>query len=290
MILITTADYRLPTHTQPLGPGLAQKVLMFLGQPPAAPSLAALDALLAAYTTRVPWESASRIVKRYRTPLQIDRPRWPSEFWNDAMRLGTGGTCFESNYAFFSLLRFLGYDGYLTINNMGESIGCHTALVIRLNGVPHLVDVGLPLYAALPLPAGTAPTRRECSLHTYTATPLTPGQVMITRDRHPRTDCFTLVDAPVDDAAYRRATLNDYGDGGLFLDRVIINRIVDGRICRFGGEYPYQLELFHEGDKTFYYLGEDPQNVAEQVGQRFGLDAHLLHLALEAVRQAEQGY
>lgn len=285
MILITTADFRTSGTTPALGPGLAHKVLAYLGVPAAPPTLAALAALVTAYTTRVPWESASRIVKRARTGQQIDCPRWPAEFWGDAMRLGTGGTCFESNYAFFSLLRFLGYEGCLTINNMHEAIGCHTALVIHLDGQRYLVDVGLPIYAPLPLPTSNVPVLHQTALHTYSVTAsAVPNLLVITRDRHPRPDCFTLVDLPVDDAAYRRATVNDYGSEGLFLDRVILSRVIDGAIWRFYGEEPpYQLERFRDGDKTFYYLGEDRAAAAEQVAAHFGFDWQTLHQALEAV-------
>ncbi|MDX1993311.1 MAG: arylamine N-acetyltransferase [bacterium] len=283
MILLTTIDLQIPTTTPPLGPGLAHKVLQYLGQKPQAPSLAALDALVTAYTRRVPWESASRIVKRANAPLLIDRPRWPAEFWGDAMRLGTGGTCFESNYAFFSLLRFLGYEGHLTINNMGETVGCHTAIVITLEGQPYLVDVGLPIYLPLPLDP-TQTTHRATVFHTYSATPLGSGHYRIERDHHPRPDCFTLIDTPIEDATYRAATMTDYSEHGLFLDRVIVNRVVDGYIWRFASEQaPYQLEVFQNGEKTFFYLGDDPSTAAEKVARQFNLDETLLRTALQSL-------
>ncbi len=280
MILLTTLDLQIPTTTPPLGPALAQKILNYLSVEAAPPSLAALDALVSAYTRRVPWESASRIVKKAASPLLLDRPRWPAEFWSDAMRLGTGGTCFESNYAFFSLLRFLGYDGYLTINNMGETVGCHTAMVIYLDDVRYLVDVGMPIGIPLPIHP-TQKTERTSEFHTYTATPIDVHHYLIKRDRHPRADCFTFVDLPVDDVAYRAATTADYGENGLFLDRVIINRIADGKIWRFTSEQPpYQLECFDEGDRTYFYLGEDAAEAAEKVGWRFTMDVDTLRQAM----------
>ena len=48
-----------------------------------------LEALLAAYYRRVPWESVFRIVRRAENPT----PRWPDLFWRDAMTRGGGGTC-----------------------------------------------------------------------------------------------------------------------------------------------------------------------------------------------------
>ena len=63
------------------------------------------------------------------------------------MALGTGGTCYESNYSFFGLLRRLGYTGYLTLNDIGGAVGCHSAIVILLGGQKYLVDVGFPVHA-----------------------------------------------------------------------------------------------------------------------------------------------
>lgn len=250
----------------------------------AAPSPALLDALVAAYVRTVPWESAFRIARRARTPDPADCPRWPETFWRDAIERGGGGTCFESNYAFFALLLALGFRGYLTINNMGESIGCHTAIVIELDGARRLADVGLPLHVPLPLAAEV--TRREGPLHSYTVQPEADNRYTITRDRHGSPYCFMLVDEPVDDAAYRAATANDYGPDGLFLNRVIVSKIIDGRLWRFNSEeQPPQLQRF-DGETRVNLLIEG--DVAAAVAGRFGMDAETVRAALKAV-EAQTG-
>ncbi|MCY3780143.1 MAG: arylamine N-acetyltransferase, partial [Chloroflexi bacterium] len=142
-----------------LSPQLTERVLQRLGYSRApAPDLATLRQLLALYTRTVPWESASRIVRRAQHEETADCALMGAAFWESHFTFGTGGTCYESNYAFFGLLLRLGYEGYLTINDMGASIGCHSAIVILLDGLKHLVDVGLPLYAILPLREGLEST------------------------------------------------------------------------------------------------------------------------------------
>lgn len=262
---------------------LVTRVLGYLNVKPGRPSLALLDSLVTAYTRIVPWESASRIARRAATPNTTDCPRWPGEFWQSAIEHGTGGTCFESNYAFFHILQSLGFEGYLTVNNMGEKIGCHTALVILVEGRRYLVDVGLPLYVPIPLDE-QAVTARESEFHTYTITPQAEGRYLVGRDRHPRPDCYTLVDVPVGDADYRAATTADYGVNGLFLDQVIFNRVVEGRIWRFAGEHPpYHLESFNNEDKTYHFIGEDPLRAAEAVARKFGADDTIIRAALNAI-------
>lgn len=262
-----------------------QAVLDYLGVAQAAPSVALIDQLLTAYTQKVAWESASRIVRRANTGATEDCPRWPDEFWQTAIRLGTGGTCFESNLAFFALLRALDFEGYLTINNMGEQIGCHTAIVILIEGQKWLVDVGLPIYAALPLDE-TQPNSRETPLLNYRTVPIGDHRFEIERSPHPRPNAFTLIDRPMDAVPYREATTRDYGAGGLFLDKVVINKVVGGQAWRFNSsEQPLHLEQFVDGVRVDHALEGDWDAVGAMVGARFGIAPEIVQGALKVVAE-----
>lgn len=263
----------------PLSEELTRDILAHLGVVADTPTLRLLDELIVAYTQRVPWESASRIAKRARTAETVDCPRWPEEFWRATLRDGTGGTCFESNYAFFSLLRALGYEGYLTINDMHDDIGCHTAIIVLLDGEKWLTDVGMPLY--LPVPFG--PERggqRETLFHTYTVQPEGEGVYTILRDRHPAPYCFTLHDRPIADDAYRTATAADYEPTGNFNDRVIVTKVMKGEIWRFNGVNPPLMESFVGGGRKVHPVGND---VAATVADRFALDRATVQASLDAV-------
>jgi arylamine N-acetyltransferase len=248
---------------------------------PSPPTLDLLDALIAAYTRSVPWESAFRIAKSTRTPDAENCPRWPDEFWDDALARGGGGTCFESNYAFFSLLRALGYEGYLTINNMDQVVGCHAAIMLRVNGRRWLVDAGLPLYVPLPIDPSTT-TQRPSPFHTYTVRPDGKGRYQIERTQHLKRNCYTLIDTPVPNAAYRAATTADYGVEGFFLHRVIVYKVVRGQVWRFNSaETPLHLESFQDGKRTDHPLDGD---VAQVVAGHFGMDVTTVRAALAATR------
>ena len=100
-------------------------------------------------------------------------------------------------------------------------------------GVRYVVDAGLPLYAAVPLPTGDLPAMASSAWLTYTARPTAPGRVLIEQRPHPRPQAFELIDGAVSPESYRNATTADYGAGGLFLDRVIVKKIVGDDIWRF---------------------------------------------------------
>lgn len=261
---------------------LARQIMDFLGVANGQRTgVELLDDLVTAYTQRVPWESASRIVKKSRRQGEKDSvcARWPDEFWRSSMELGTGGTCFESNYAFLALLQALGYDGYLTVNNMEESIGCHSAIIVGIEDRPWLVDAGFPLYVPLPLdPAG--PTQRRSTFHQYRVLPNGSASYIVERSHHPQPYCFTLINNPVPELAYRQVLSDDYSPQGLFLDRVIVNKVVGGHICRFnGGELPYKLERFRRDYTDTCPLGNDP---AHEIASYFSLDEQLVRQALKA--------
>jgi arylamine N-acetyltransferase len=260
---------------------LRDRVLFYLDCPAGRPGLRALNQLIAAYVQKVPWESVFRIAKQRRTPRLAERPRWPEEFWADAIDHGGGGTCFESNYAFLALLRALGYEGYLTINNMGASIGCHTAIVLLLAGQKRLVDVGIPLHTSLRIRAEQA-TRTPSYFHTYTVRPCATGVYEIERSHHPKRNVYTLLDQPISDQTYRAALTQDYSDQGLFLDRVIINKVIEGKLWRFSSsDRPLQLEAFDPTGKTEVLLPESL--LARRLASYFAMDRAVIEAALAGI-------
>lgn len=255
-------------------------ILNYLDCPKKSPSLRYLNILLHNYIRKVPWESVSRIVKRHKTFETRDCPRWPDEFWHDAMQYGLGGTCFESSLAFFSLLTAVGYEGYLTVNDMGDSRACHAAIVILIDGKKYLVDNTIPVHSAVQLnPQKT--TRRETKLTNYTIRPLQINKYQVERSHHPHRYAFTLIDTPISIADYKAIVENDYTETGHFLQSVVMVKVIGEKTWRFFSDIkPYRLENFdREGKKEIFIepeslpanLGEVFQMPADQIFEAFSL-------------------
>lgn len=281
-IILSMIDERYMTDTKPLSKAMTHKVLKRLGISKDAPAtLHTLEKLIHQYTRVVPWESASRIVRRDQNKKLSKCPVFGKKFWDSALAYGTGGTCYESNYAFYTLLIRMGYEGYLTVNNMGDNVGCHTAIVILLDGEKYLVDVGLPIFVPLPL-RKKENTVIENEFYTYTVESLGYNKYDIWRDPHPNRNAFTLLDKPVDDTHYREVTTNDYlPDSGLFLDKVVINKIIAGNLWRFNSRnLPLHMEKFVDGIRHDYALTHDH---ADQLAQKFKIERDILANALEAL-------
>jgi len=267
------------TDTGPLPDSLSQQILRHFGfdsSPP--PTLQTLEQLVARYTRAVPWESASRIARRARHTESADCVLLGEAFWESHFAHGTGGTCYESNYAFFGLLRRVDFEGYLTINDMGETVGCHSAIVVLLDGCKYLVDVGLPLYAILPLREGLE-SNAESHFMRYTAKPLAEGRFEIWRSVPRDERVFQLNDKPVGEAEYRAVTLHDYRhDGGQFLNEVVIRKVLNDQLWRFNSNVqPFVLQQFVNGERRDHAMGDDP---AGELAGKFGIARAVLAEAM----------
>ena len=269
--------YNLLMDTSPLSPELVQQILRLWGLAAASPTVPFLEQLISAYVRHVPWETASRMVHKANCSDWQTCARLGAAFWQENLAQGTGGTCFESNYAFFSLLRALGYEGYLTINDMGETVGCHTALVLTIDGEKWLADVGIPLYVPIRLDAAAA-VHRESSFHLYTVTPLSDNRYQIERSNHPKPIIFTLIDQPVPDVIYRQATIHDYGPDGLFLNRLIITKIIDPYAWLYNPwESQDNILNFHRESRGTLPLGDNKTGI---LANHFQMDETIVKQAL----------
>ncbi|MBT5774977.1 MAG: alpha/beta hydrolase fold domain-containing protein, partial [Dehalococcoidia bacterium] len=163
--------------------------LEFLEVQRAAPSRQFLARLQRAYKVRVPWETASRVVRASEVRELEERPRRPPEFWALAMEQGSGGTCFESNYAFWALLRGLGFEVALHVNDMPQDqlIACHSSLVVAVDGERYLADVGMGMQLVALAPAWEigAVAARARGLEAAASVPAGPEMARVEERRVP---------------------------------------------------------------------------------------------------------
>jgi len=261
-----------------LSGALVKDILDYLDCPSMAPTLRYLNRLIQAYIRKVPWESVSRIVKRHTTLDTKDCPRWPEEFWHEAMRDGFGGTCYESSLAFYSLLMALGYEGYLTVNDMGETRGCHAAIVLLLNGHKYLVDITIPVHVAVRI-APQKIVRRNTAFHNYTIRPVQENKFEVERSHHPRRNAFTIIDVPVSLADYRKIVENDYWETGYFLSSVVMVKVAGNKTWRFFSDHqPYRLESFNRAGKEETFM--EPETLPYALAEVFKIPEDKISAAL----------
>lgn len=263
-------------------------ILAYLGLPLKAPTLRYLNRLIHTYIRRVPWESVSRIVKRRATPETKNCPRLPEEFWSDALEHGFGGTCYESSLAFYSLLRWLGYEGYLTVNDMGESRGCHASITILIGRQKYLVDITIPVHTAVRINPRRV-TRRRTPLYNYAIHPVRKNVYEVTRSHHPKRIAFTLIDIPVSLPDYHVIVQNDYLETGHFNRSVVMNKVIKNKTTRFlSDNKPYKLERFNRHGKR-----ETPlqiETLPRALAKIFKIPEDKIAVALSHIQEAKMSH
>jgi arylamine N-acetyltransferase len=130
-----------------------EEILEALDLPRAGPGLGYLRSVFARFNERVPFETASKIVRNAEVAKLRDKPRRPPVFWADHLARGTGGTCYARAAAFEALLAGLGFSCRAVLGRV-ESDFDHAALLVAADGREWIADAGFPLPAILPCREG----------------------------------------------------------------------------------------------------------------------------------------
>jgi arylamine N-acetyltransferase len=121
------------------------------------PSHRYLERLFGRFNARVPFETASKILRDADVSNPTEKPRVPDVFWNDFLESGTGGTCYARVAAFDALLSSLGFSTRIAFGRVQVDFD-HAALFVALGGGEWIADVGFPLPALLPARGGEVET------------------------------------------------------------------------------------------------------------------------------------
>jgi len=200
------------------------------------------------------------------------------------MRYGFGGTCFESSLAFYSLLMVLGYEGYLTVNDMGESRGCHAAIIILLHGQKFLVDITIPVHTAVRIDPQRI-VRRRTLLFDYKILPTAENKYEVERSHRPSKNLFTLIDIPVSLTDYLVVVEDDYTEeNGRFLKSVVMVKVVNEKGQRFfSDQKPYKLESFDRAGRMEKFI--EPETLPQFLAEFFQLPEDSISRALSWISE-----
>jgi hypothetical protein len=177
----------------------------------------------------------------------------------------------------------LGYEGYLTVNDMGDSRGCHAAIVILLDGQKYLVDITIPVHATIRIDSQKA-VRRITALFDYILRPVSKGKYEVERSHRPSQSLFTLMDIPVSLRDYQAIVEDDYTEAtGRFLKSVVMVKVVDEKGLRFfSDQKPYKLESFDRAGRMEKFI--EPQALPHTLAELFQLPEESISTALSLIQ------
>jgi hypothetical protein len=121
------------------------------------PSTAFLETLFRRFVARVPFETASKILRNADVADPAAKPRTPDVFWRDFLENGTGGTCYARVAAFDVLVCELGFATRKALGRVEKDFD-HAALLVSIGAKEWIADVGFPLPALLSAGGGEVET------------------------------------------------------------------------------------------------------------------------------------
>ena len=122
------------------------------------PSLHLFERLFSRFNSRVPFETASKILRDTDVADPAEKPRVPEIFWRDFLERGTGGTCFARVAAFDALASRLGFATRRALGRVLKDFD-HAAVFVEIGGREWIADAGFPLPALLPAGGGEVETQ-----------------------------------------------------------------------------------------------------------------------------------
>ncbi len=228
-----------------------------------------LHRLFLRFNERVPFESASKIVRDHRVLDRASKPRRPDVFWQERLESGTGGTCFARVAAFDALISALGFQTRRVLGSVLADFD-HAGLVVSVGREDWICDVGFPLPALVPRREG----RTETSVATV-AVSATPRGWSVELEggvpEGPRS--LELFDAEVPEQEFAARWERTFRPESKFLREVVLRRSLENRAVSFArGEA--RVDDLHS--RTRIPL---PAPRSAAVSELFGVDAAVLEEA-----------
>ncbi len=255
----------------------AEDILEALDLSPAPPSWTFLQVLFARFNDRVPFESASKIVRDAVVADPAAKPRLPEVFWKEHLETGAGGTCFARVAAFEALLSRLGFDCRTVLGRVQSDFD-HASLLVRAGGEEWICDVGFPLPGLLRCADSETETGRG-TLRVARAEDGWRVRFLGGVPEGPRE--LEIFPAPVSPEEFSRRWRQTYRRPSKFLEAVSLFREREARAVSFsGGEI--RVDDLHS--RTRIPL---PSPRAKVLEEQFGVDAELLERAFSIAGDSE---
>lgn len=243
----------------------------------AEPGLGYLEALFTRFNARVPFESATKILRHAAVADPAEKPRRPELFWRDHLSSGTGGTCFARVEAFRELLAALGYPAVRALGRVGADFD-HAALFVERDGRRLLCDVGFPLPGVVPAVAGRHATARGALEITETARGLAVAFAEGVLEGPRAIEVFSRPVDPEEFEGHWRAT---FRPGAHFLSSVRLRVEREGRTLAFS-EGAARVDDLH----SRLTIPLSPPR-SRRLSELFGMDREILEKALGLVGDPE---
>jgi len=234
--------------------------------------------------THLPSENLTKIIKEDQEQAAIRSRRLPAEVLADHFRAGAGGTCFALTATLLHLVRSLGWEAEPLLADRRYGENTHCALLVWIDGRPHLLDPGYLILDPIPLDVRSQ-TRIVTEFNELVLTPQADVR---------RLDLATVAQGQ---RKHRLTFKTERADPGEFLqawdasfDWDMMRYPVLSRV-RSGRQLYLQGGRFQVRDQQSVRREEIPgQQLALQIAEAFGIAPAIVARALEILHRKGEPY
>jgi arylamine N-acetyltransferase len=160
----------------------------------------------------LPYENITKIIKREEFGSPEKARRYPEEVIHDHIAWGAGGTCFSLTSALMHLVRGLGWEAEYIMADRRYGLDTHCALLVWIDGVPHLLDPGYLIIDPIPLHAESE-RQIKTSFNSLVLTPeANPNKIALsTVQRGKKTYRLTYKTSPINAGEFYKAWDASFG-------------------------------------------------------------------------------
>lgn len=232
---------------------------------------APIDRICDAFS-RMPYENLTKVIKRSEVIAPASAQRLADEVIADHLRYGTGGTCFSLTTAFIAVLSRFGIAAWPVLADRRYGPDTHCAVLLTLNGVPHLVDPGYLIHRPVALPDDAA-RRYENRFNTVELVPAGPQRVdLFTLSGADRRYRLTYKTVAVDGAAFAGAWQRSFA--WEMMAYPVLTRVTAAAHCYLQGN---ELRM-RENDRTSRVRFDDERSGAF-IARHIGIDPAIVRRA-----------
>src|SRR5262249_11967835 len=193
--------------------------------------------------------------------------------------LGTGGTCFSLTAALLHLLRSLGWQAEPILADRPYGPDTHCALLVWIDGRPHLIDPGYLLIEPIPL-LSDGEQRIPTSFHEVLLTPRAGGAKLDlhTLSQGRSTHRITFKTEPADPGQFLKVW--DASFAWEMMRYPVLTRVAEGRHLYLQGN-----RLQTRSREAVHRTEIAPAELAAQIAATFGIDARVTARALAVLHR-----
>ncbi len=240
-----------------------------------------LNAVVTAFA-KLPYENITKIIKKAECGSPEKSRRYPEEVVRDHIAWGTGGTCFSLTSALRDLVQNLGWEAEYILADRNYGQDTHCALLLRIDGGPHLLDPGFLILNPIPI-GGVEEQAVDTGFNRLILAPESrPNRLSLSTIRqNSKAYRLTYKTSPVDKGEFQKAWDSSF-DWDMMNYPLLTRTIESGQIYLRGS----RLQISKDGSVEKREIRRD--DIVSRISGEFHINPEIIAHAISILKSGEK--